>query len=240
MSGREIVIEAKDGRPFSAYLVQPSVTPAPAVIVLQEIFGINAFVRGVADRLAAKGFVALAPDLFWRQEPGLQLDPALEADRNRAMMLFRSFDEGAALQDCLAARETLRTDAALCTGKVGSVGYCMGGKLAYLMAARAKIDAAVGYYGVGIQSALEEASGITTPLMLHIAGADHLCPPEMQAQISMRLQPHAALVELHIYEGEGHAFARPRGPTYNPIVTEKADASTLAFLNRHLRWSEPP
>jgi carboxymethylenebutenolidase len=235
MSGRDVTVRAADGGRFGAYLAEPPARPAPGIIVLQEIFGVNAYVRGVVDHLAAGGFLAIAPDLFWRQEPNVKLDGSIAADRDRAMALFKGLDERLAVEDGAAAVRFLRELAPACTGNIGVVGYCLGGKLAYLIAARCEIDAAVSYYGVSIQAALDEASRIRAPVLLHIAGADHLCPPQVQAQIIDSLAPYHDRIQIHVHPGAGHGFARTGGATYDPVAAGHADTLTAAFLERHLR-----
>jgi carboxymethylenebutenolidase len=182
--------------------------------------------RRVCDWLAARGFVAICPDLFWRIEPGIELD---ESQRDRAMALLGKLDPGKAVDDAAAAVEFLRAHSA-CTGRVGAVGYCLGGRLAYLLAARHKIDAAVGYYGVMIEKSLDEAKNLSCPLMLHIAGLDQYGSPEIQTQIQAALPDQT----IHIYPNSDHAFARKGGMHYDPPAAELADLRTIEFLVRNL------
>ena len=225
MTGGYMTVSARDGT-FRAWLSRPDTArgPAPAVIVLQEIFGVNRFVREACDWLAANGFLALAPDLFWRQEPGVDLD---EAERERAMALMQGLDQDRAVADCAVAVDALRS-LPECNGKVGALGYCLGGKLAYLMAARTSVDAAIAYYGVGIQGALEEAPALRAPLLLHIASEDALCPPAAQEQIviALRNRPN---VRIRAYRA-GHAFARTASPAYVAKSAERANRLSLDFL----------
>src|ERR1700730_11498016 len=188
MSGHDISVTAGSGAEFTAFLSVPTARSqaarAPAVLVLQEIFGVNAFVRGVCDRLADAGFIAIAPDLFWRQEAGMQLS---ESDLERALHLLQGLDQEEAISDCSDAVAYVRA-LPNCSGRVGAVGYCLGGKLAYLMAMRSNVAAAVSYYGVGIEGVLDEAKAITAPLLLHIAAEDELCPPPAQTTIHRALE----------------------------------------------------
>lgn len=216
-----------DGLEFGAYLALPPGGRGPGLIVLQEIFGVNANMRSVCDWFAARGFVALCPDLFWRMEPNLQLEP--QRDFERALALLNHLDEPKAIDDAAAAMAHLRSHPA-CTGRVGAVGYCLGGRLAYLLAARHKPDAAVGYYGVMIEKALNEASSIACPLMLHIAGLDKYCPPPAREQIIAAL-PDAA---IYVYPNSDHAFARKAGMHYDPAAAELADLRTIEFFLRTL------
>lgn len=229
MSGERLTVEVADGC-FDAYLRYPDDggAAAPAVIVLQEIFGVNAFVRETCDWFAANGLIAAAPDLFWRQSPGIELG---EGDREQAMALMKGLDQDKAVVDCAALRDRL---AALprCSGRVGASGYCLGGKIAYLLAARGQVDAAVSYYGVGIQGALDEAQGLDRPLLLHVAIEDALCPPDAQAAIAAALgaRPGVAIEE----HPAGHAFARTGSTAYVETSARAAHARTLAFLASHL------
>ena len=149
MTGHEISINTQEGT-FGGYLASPTAARGPGVIVIQEIFGVNGFVRAVADEFAARGFFALAPDLFWRIEPNVQLNDKTEADWKRALDLMGKFDIGTGVQDIQAAITYLRKIPGV-TGKVGVVGYCLGGRLAYLCATRTDSDASVSYYGVAIE-----------------------------------------------------------------------------------------
>ncbi len=232
MSAAAIQIETRDGA-FGGYLARPGLTgTGPGVLVLQEIFGINTTVRSLCDDLARQGFVALAPDFFWRIEPGIMLDDRQEEDLQRAFALFGEFNVDQGMEDVAAALAALREHPA-CTGKAGAVGYCLGGLLAYLTASRTDVDATVGYYGVSIHERLGEASRIASPLMLHIAGRDEFVPQDAQAVISeaLRNDPH---VTLHVYPERDHAFARVGGAHHHAEDAALADERTLAFFKQHL------
>jgi carboxymethylenebutenolidase len=226
-----ITITVADGT-FNAYVARPTSTPAPAVIVIQEIYGVNAVMRGVADRLAAAGFLAVAPDLFWRIEPGIDLTDQTDAGNQRAFELFGLYDVDTGIQDIAATIEAVR---ALpdCTGKVGAVGYCLGGKLAFLTATRTDSDASVAYYGVGLDALVGEAEKLTHPLMLHVAEEDRFVPKTAQQAVEAALKNHPQ-VELHTYPGQDHAFARPGGMHYDKAAADLADGRTLQFLKTHL------
>lgn len=228
-----ITIPARDGGAFSAYLAMPAVTPAPAVIMIQEIFGVNAEMRAKCDRMAELGFVAIAPDLFWRLEPGVDLTDKTEAEWAKAFSLFNRFDVDQGIDDLRMVLHTMRGHAQT-TGTVGCVGYCLGGKLAYLMAARTRIDAAVGYYGVGIEGLLEESGGITKPLMLHIAEEDKFVSKGAQAAIIAALSDNQH-VRLHSYPGVNHAFSRIGGEHYDADAATRANQRTQDFLIEMLK-----
>jgi len=224
-----ITIKSFDGGEFDGYLALPASGYGPGIVVLQEIFGVNRNIRNVADWYAAHGFVALCPDLFWRIERGVELT---EADRSKAFSFYQQLDEAKAVEDSAAALEFLRKHPA-CSGRAGAVGFCLGGNLAYLLSARFKPDCAVGYYGVSIEKALDEAKNLSSPLLLHIAGADQFCPPQAQAQIHAALDANP-LVTIHDYPDEGHAFGRPGGEHYAPAAAELANLRSLEFFVSHL------
>jgi carboxymethylenebutenolidase len=228
----DVTIKAADGGSFSGYLATPPSGKGPGILVIQEIFGVNTVMRDLADGFARQGYTALCPDLFWRQQPGIQLTDKTEAEWQRAFQLYQGFDEGKGIEDLKASLAHLRHHAA-CTGKVGTTGYCLGGKLAYLMATRSDADCNVGYYGVGIEKALGEAGKISKPLMLHIAEKDKFCPAEAQAQIREGLGRNSH-VTIHSYAGVDHAFARVGGEHYDKAAADSANQRTAAFFKQHL------
>jgi carboxymethylenebutenolidase len=225
-------INAFDGGTFDAYLALPSNGRGPGIVLLQEIFGVNADMRRIADGYAARGYTVLCPDLFWRQEPGIQLTDQTDAEWARAFELYQGLDEAKAVDDAGAALAFLRQHPA-CTGKVGAVGFCLGGKLAYLIATRYQTDCSVGYYGVGIENALDESANLHGHLMLHIAAQDAYCSPEAQAKIHAALDGDAR-VTIHDYAGQDHAFARVGGAHFNAAAAEQANQRSLAFFTEHL------
>ncbi len=231
MPSQDISIPSEDGT-FSGYLAIPEAGSGPGLVVLQEIFGVNAIMRDICDDLAAHGFTALCPDLFWRIEPGIQLTDRSEQEWQRAFELFNAFDVDTGVKDIAAALSFLRTHSA-CSGKVGTIGFCLGGLLAYLSATRTDCDAAVGFYGVSIADRLAEAEKITHPLMLHIAGRDSFVPPEAQEAMKKGLGPNP-LVTLHVYPEQEHAFARKGGEHYDEGAARAAFERSYAFLKEHL------
>jgi carboxymethylenebutenolidase len=220
-------IKALDGNEFDGYLALPASGYGPGIVVLQEIFGVNDYMRSVTDWYAAHGFVALCPDLFWRLEPGIQLSDKGD-DWNKAIDLYMRLDEAKAVEDAAATMNFLRQHPA-CNGRVGAVGFCLGGNLAYLLSVRFKPDCAVGYYGVSIEKSLAEATNLTTPLLLHIGGRDKFCPPEAQAQIRSALESNP-LAKIYVYPDREHAFARVGGEHYDAADAELANLRTLEFL----------
>ncbi len=225
-------IKSFDGGEFDAYLVIPDSGRGPGLVLLQEIFGVNRDMRSIADWYAARGFTVICPDLFWRQERGIQLTDQTDAEWQRAFELYKGLDEAKAVDDAGAALKFLHEHPA-CTGKAGAVGFCLGGKLAYLIATRYGPDCSAGYYGVGIENALAEIANLNGHLMLHVAKLDQYCPAEAQARIHAAFDANP-LVTLHDYEGQDHAFARAGGAHYNAQAAELANLRTLEFFVRHL------
>ncbi|MBM3597376.1 MAG: NADPH:quinone reductase [Alphaproteobacteria bacterium] len=228
----DITISTKDGGSFTAYLAKPPAGKGPGVLLIQEIFGVNKVMRDIADGLAAQGYLVLCPDLFWRQQPGIQITDQTEAEWQRAFELYKGFDEAKGVEDLLASLDHLRGLPG-CSGRVGTVGYCLGGKLAYLMATRSSADCNVSYYGVGIENALGEAAQITKPLLMHIAAADKFVPKEAQAKIKAALGKRKG-VAIHVYPGVDHAFCRIGGQHFNADAAKLANERTAAFFRKHL------
>lgn len=228
---KDLKIKTFDGT-FSAYVSAPVKTPAPVVVVIQEVFGVNAGIRQIADELAKQGFLAICPDLFWRFEPGLQLSEHKEADWKKGLDFYNRYDFDAGIKDIAATIAAART-LPESTGKVGVMGFCLGGLMAFLAAARVDLDAAVEYYGAGTEKYLSEGKEIKKPLLMHLAGEDEFMNKEAQATIIKELteNPH---IKIHTYPGRNHAFARPNGNHYDAKDAEMANARTLAFFKKHL------
>ncbi len=228
----DITIAVPDGQ-FSAYLALPKQTPAPAVLVIQEIFGVNKVMRDLCDGYAAKGYLALCPDLFWRQEPGVQITDKTDEEWQHAFKLMQGFNQTKGVEDLIASLDVLRK-LGESTGKAGTVGYCLGGKLAYFMATRSSADCNVSYYGVGIETVLDEAGAITKPLLMHIAEKDRFVSPEAQKQILDALGKNPR-IEMHVYPGCDHAFAREGGAHWNAEAARQANQRTEGFFKKYLR-----
>jgi carboxymethylenebutenolidase len=229
--GESVTITTPDGE-FSAYVARPAAKTAPAIVVIQEIFGVNAVMRQIADDYAAQGYLAICPDLFWRIEPGVDITDKSEAEWKKAFELFNAFDVDAGVKDIAATIAHVRADASA-SGKVGAVGFCLGGLLAFLTGTRTDVDASAGYYGVGIERHVGEADKLADPLLLHIAEEDQFTPKEAQALIIAALKNHPH-VELYTYPGCDHAFARPGGQHYNADAAAKANERTQAFFKKAL------
>ncbi|GHD39675.1 carboxymethylenebutenolidase [Thalassobaculum fulvum] len=227
-----VTVKAKDGGTFQAYVAMPARTPAPGLVVIQEIFGVNKVMRDLTDSFAAQGYVAICPDIFWRIEPGVDITDQTEAEWQKAFDLFGKFDVDNGVQDLIATLDHVR-GMPECTGKAGSVGYCLGGKLAYLMAARSDSDANVSYYGVGLDGMIDEAGAITKPYLSHVAENDGFVPPEAQAKFVPVLEQHPKAT-VHVYAGQDHAFARVGGKHYDKASADLANGRTRDFLAANL------
>lgn len=227
-----VTIPTLDGdASFNAYVARPEGTPKAAIIVIQEIFGVNPGIRRKCDSWAEEGYLAVAPDLFFRLKPGIELDPDVEEQFQKALGYFGEYNPDDGVKDIEATIHWIRREAGV--PKVGCVGYCLGGKLAYMTAARTDIDASVGYYGVMIDQMLGEKHGIAHPLMLHVPTADHFVGPEAQAAMHEGLDDHPR-VTLHDYEGLDHGFATESGNRRDDAGAELADGRTKAFFAEHL------
>ena len=229
--GERINIPAPGGD-FSAYVARPQAANAPAVVVIQEIFGVNKVMRDITDGLAAEGFLAICPDLFWRIEPGVDITDQSEAEWKKAFELYNAFNVDKGVHDIQATISAIRHDPA-CSHKVGAVGFCLGGLLAFLTATRTDVDAAASYYGVGIETRTPEAEKLAEPLLLHIAEEDQFVPKEAQAAILRDLKNHPQ-IEIHTYAGRDHAFARDGGEHYHEADAKLAGGRTLQFFQRTL------
>jgi carboxymethylenebutenolidase len=228
----DVTIRAADGGSFSAYLATPKSGKGPGILLIQEIFGVNKVMRDLADGFAAQGHTVMCPDLFWRQEPGVQITDKTEAEWKKAFSLMQGFNTDKGVDDLKATLAALRKHPA-CTGKAGSIGYCLGGKLAFLMATRSDSDANVSYYGVGLQDLLGEAKSIKKPALLHIAEKDQFVPPEAQKKVIEALKGNK-LVTIYTYPGVDHAFARIGGQHYDKKAADLANQRTAEFLKKHL------
>ena len=217
---------------FDCYIARPEGEPKSAIIVIQEIFGVNAGIMRKCDKLAEEGYLAMAPDLFWRLEPGVQLDPDIEPEFQTALDLMGKLNQDAAIRDIEATIQHARTVAT--SGKVGAVGYCLGGRLAYMTAARTDVNATVGYYGVGIDELLREKAAIAHPLMLHIPTEDGFVDKDTQKTMHEGLDDHPK-VTLHDYEGLDHGFATEFGKRRDEEAAQLADRRTANFFAKHLK-----
>lgn len=229
-----IAIPAADGSgSFAAHVAQPRSTPAGAVVVIQEIFGVNDAMRAAAAEIAGLGFIAVVPDLFWRLQPGIDLTDKSDAEWQQAMSHMKAFDQDKGIEDL---RATLAAARALpgCNGRAGTIGYCLGGRLAMMMAARSDADVNVSYYGVGLDTLLSELPQVRAPLLLHIAGADAFFPAEGRARVLNAVRGHPS-IQAWEYAGADHAFARVGGAHYEALPATIANGRTAEALASALR-----
>jgi len=231
MAGRFITVKAKDGGSFKAYLATPDKGSGPGIVLLQEIFGINAYIRGVADYYAEEGYVVLAPDLFWRIEPGIELG-FTDEDRKRAFAYREKFDVDKSVDDIAATIAALKGLPEF-KGKVGAIGFCLGGLLAYLSAFRLGVDCAVSYYGVGIEKVANEAGKIKCPMILHIAEKDKWTPPPVVNAIKGAFEGRPE-VEIYVYPGVDHAFSRKGGGNFDKPASMMAHSRSIALFRKVL------
>ena len=231
MSETVTVATLSGDKNFGAYVARPASAPKAAIIVIQEIFGVNAGIRRKCDRLAEEGYLAIAPDLFWRLEPGIELDPDVEPEFKRALDLMGKFNQDQGIRDIEATIHHIRRQEGL--AKVGCVGYCLGGRLAYMTAARTDVNASVGYYGVGIDGLLNEKHAIAHPLLLHVPTEDGFVDKDTQKAMHDGLDDHPK-VTLYDYEGLDHGFATEFGKRRSEEAANLADSRTSAFFAENL------
>lgn len=225
----DLSISTPDGH-FSTYVAYPAKLPAPAIIILQEIFGVNPDLRQTADELAADGFVAICPDLFWRQSPNVQLSD--QTDWDTGLKLYQAYDVTEGVADIVATMHAARR-LPYTTGKVGVMGFCLGGLMTYLTATRAGFDAGVWYYGGRTEEFLSEACNLSDPLLMHVGENDEYISPAAQRQIKEAIRTNAH-IELHVYEGCAHAFSRHRGSKFDQEAAALAKLRTVDFFKLHL------
>jgi len=225
---KTLSITTPDGN-FTAYMAEPASLPAPAIVVGHEVFGVNADLRTTCDELAAAGYIAVCPDLFWRMEPGVDLE--FEKGWEHGLKLYMALDLDQAVKDVqtvIAQVKALPT----CSGKVGMLGYCLGGLLTYLVSVRGGVDAAVEFHGARTEEFLGEAHNLHNPLLVHLGTADEFIPPAAQAAITSTLQPLGA--EVCSYEGRYHAFTRHGGAHYDAAAAALANQRTRDFFKKYL------
>jgi carboxymethylenebutenolidase len=226
-----ITISGHDGA-FGAYIARPETPPAPAVVVLQELFGVNADIREKCDELAEQGFIAAAPDLFWRQEPGVDLSVRSESDWQHGLRLYQAYDRDAGVWDIKDTTDTVAKMSG-CTGKIAVLGYCLGALMTFLTAVRHRVDAAVAYHGGDTEKYLGEVDGLRAPLLMHLAEEDEFILKPAQAEIKAALarKPNAT---VYSYPGQCHAFSRHNGTHYNAAAAALANGRTSEFLKQRL------
>lgn len=222
-----IEIESDDGQRFDGYLALPRAGRGPGVLIVQEIYGVNGHIRSVVEQYALAGYVALAPDMFWRTERRIELNYDAPG-REKAMSLLKSLDIDRTVADLSAGVRALKTRPEL-NGHVTAIGYCIGGQLAYRMASQGMIDAAVAYYGGGIQNLLDRADSIDVPIQFHFGDKDTSIPIDAVRQIETRFAGKAN-AELHVYGDAGHGFNCTDRSSYDQRASALALGRTMTFL----------
>ena len=231
MKTSNIQVKLRDGT-MGAYLAVPDGPPKGAIIAIMEIWGVNETMRTHAKEFADAGFICLVPDLFWRQEPGVQLSDRNPEDVKKAFDLYYDFDYDLGVRDMEDTMAYLKT-LPECNGKVGAVGYCLGGKLCYLMCCRTDLDCAVAYYGTYIEHRISEAKNLHRPFMLHMAMKDRWVQAEVNELLERRLSPNP-LVTIEKYPEADHAFARHGGKPYRKAEADRALGLSVEFFRKYL------
>jgi len=225
-----IRVTVADGN-FSAFVARPATGEGPVVVILQEAFGVNDGIRQIAGDMAAKGFIAVCPDLYWRFGSGIELSDHIEAEWKHGFELYAKLDIGQTVDDVDATVQAARPLSK--TGKVGVMGFCLGGLLTTLSAARHGVDAGVSYYGGTTEKYADELVNVRGPLLMHIAGDDEYMSPEAQ-EVIRKASSSVASIEIVVYPHRNHAFARPSGDHYDRADATTANARTVEFMQTHL------
>lgn len=228
----QITLTSKDGKSFGAYFVEAADKGAPGIVLVQEIFGVNASMRAAAERWASLGYNVICPDLFWRKEAGLELDPTKPEEFNRGVELMQSMDEELVVSDLEVARQWLADK--IGSQNIAGLGYCWGGRLVVRMAADTGVKCAVSYYGVGLEQLVPATPASAAPTLLHIAELDTYVPEAVRNTILAAVESRAGW-EAYIYEGCDHAFARPNGAHRDEQATQLAQERSVAFIQKNVQ-----
>lgn len=227
-----ITLDTQDGS-FQSYVVRPDVLPAPAIVVIQEIFGVNADIRDTCHELASQGYIAVSPDLFWRMEPGVDMTDQSEAEWKKGFALYTAFDYDAGVTDIALTMEMARSLPGA-NGKVGLMGYCLGGLMIFITTAHKGADASIVYYGGSMEKHLDEANNIRNPLLVHLGEEDEYISKEAQKDIIEALKDNTS-AQVFTYPGCKHAFTRHRGINYDKDAATLANGRTADFFKLHLK-----
>ncbi len=223
-------IPSSDGKSFGGYLAKAENPHAPVIVVIQEIFGVNKGLRQMCDQWSKQGYHALCPDLFWRMEPGVELSDAVEAETQKAFDFYKRFDVDQGVKDLMSAVQYARS---FDSARVGTIGFCLGGKLAFLMAAQSDADANISYYGGGIDQLLDTVPQIKNPLLIHIGEKDEYIGPAAQDKILAAVAANKK-IEAYTYPNAQHAFARVNGVHFDRDAADIANTRSLEFFKKHL------
>ncbi|MBP6018923.1 MAG: dienelactone hydrolase family protein [Burkholderiaceae bacterium] len=227
-----VTLTSKEGKSFGAYVVEAASQNAPGIVLVQEIFGVNAAMRAAAERWASLGYHVICPDLFWRKEAGVELDPTKPEEFARGVELMLSIDEDLVVADLEVARAWLEDKGG--SDRIAGLGYCWGGRLVVRMAADTGVKCAVSYYGVGLEQLVPITPALAAPTLLHIAALDSYVPEPVRNTIQAGVK-HRDEWETHIYEGCDHAFARPGSQRRNEQAAQLAEQRSLAFMQQYLQ-----
>ena len=231
MNARTVIVPLRNGN-MSAYLAIPEVKPKGAIIAIMEIWGVNETMRTHAKEFSDAGYICIVPDLFWRQEPNVELSDKKSEDIKKAFDLYYDFDYDLAVNDMKDTEKYLKNLSDY-DGKVGAVGYCLGGKLCYLMCCRTNIDCAIAYYGTYIEHHIKEVTNLHRPFLLHMAMKDRWVQKEVNDLLERKLSKNP-LVTICKYPDADHAFARHGGLTYKKSEADEALKISLKFFEKHL------
>jgi carboxymethylenebutenolidase len=231
MAGKIMQITTADNQTYNGYLATPPAGKGPGLLLIQEVFGVNSHIRDVADLYAMEGFVVLAPDVFFRIKPGIELSYSPE-DLSEGISYAQKLDFDQTVSDLTDAAKALRSLPNV-TGKVGAVGFCMGGFLTYLLAANKAIDAGVAYYGGGIDRNIDKASNIDCPLLMHFAEKDKFIPMTAVEMIKQTLKAKTD-IKVYTYPGVDHGFNCDQRSAYDRKAAMLAYGRSVAFLHRNL------
>lgn len=227
-----VTLTSKDGKSFAAYFVEATNKNAPGIVLIQEIFGVNASMRAAAERWASLGYNVICPDLFWREEAGVELDPTKPEEFGRGVELMQGMNEDLVVSDLEAARQWLADK--IGSQNIAGIGYCWGGRLVVRMAADTGVRCAVSYYGVGLEQLVPATASSAAPTLLHIAELDAYVPEPVRNTLLASVKSRAGW-EAHVYEGCDHAFARPYGAHRDEQATQLAEERSLAFIKKHVQ-----
>jgi carboxymethylenebutenolidase len=227
--GRFVTTAAADGGSFRTYVSLPPKTPAPALVMQHTMFGVNPLFRSFCDEYAAEGYVVVAPDLFWRMGKDIELDYR-EESYEIGHGLMRKIDKAKAVEDVAATMSVMRKMPEV-RGKIAAVGYCMGGTLAYLTAARTDVDMAICYYAIDMEDHFDELDRIRNPVVVHLGDQDPYVKPGAYETIERTLATKAQ-VTFHAYPGVGHGFASKGSKNYNPAASSLAWSRSMTALRK--------
>ena len=228
----QVTLTSKEGKSFGAYFVEASSPNAPGLVLIQEIFGVNASMRAAADHWASLGFNVICPDLFWREQAGLEFDPNKPEEFSRGVELMQRLNEDEVVSDLEASRQWLADK--IGSTNIAGLGYCWGGRLAVRVAADTGVKCSVSYYGVGLEQLVPATASSAVPTLLHIAELDSYVPEAARNTILSAAKDRNGW-EAYVYEGCDHAFARPNGANRNEKAAALAEERSLAFMKKHLR-----